>query len=254
MANSFLTINGQDTISLAQAFRYLQRAGGLDDMISSILRLYILEREFRQRSEVAIAQTEVEQQILNFRQQNQLLDSFQFREWLQEQGLNEEQLHEQAAFELRLQKFKDVLSNARLQEYFIERKLFLDQVILSRIVVAEKELAEELYLQLKDGASFENLAREYSITEDRMFNGMFGTLSRGNIPDGLRAMLDQVLPGAVLEPVEVDGQWYIFRLEHTLPATLDNPNVRQGLQNEILEQWLVEQLQNLKVDIDVGNE
>ncbi|MBD1910098.1 MULTISPECIES: peptidylprolyl isomerase [unclassified Leptolyngbya] len=250
----FITVDGQDTISLAQAFRYLQRTGELDSVISSIMKQYLLEREFRQRTDLAIAPTEIEQQVLNFRQQNQLTDSFQYREWLQSQGLNEEQLHEQIAMELRLYKFREWLASTQLQEYFIERKLFLDQVVLSRIVVTEQELADELYLQLKDGASFENLAREYSITEDRLFNGMFGTLSRGNLPDDLRAAIDTAMPGTVLTPIPVEDNWYIFRLEHVLPANLDDPNIRQGLQNELLERWLVDQLQHLDVDIQVGDD
>jgi len=250
----FITINGQDTITLAQAFRYLQRTGELDAMISSVLKQYLLEQEFRQRPELAIAQSDVDQQVLIFRQQNQLSDSFQFREWLQEQNLDEEQLHQQFRFEMQLQSLKEWLAEARLQEYFIERKLYLDQVVLSRIVVAERELAEELYAQLRDGASFENLAREYSLTEDRVFNGMFGSLNRGSLPDGMRSAIDAAVPGTVLEPVEVEGNWYIFRLEDTLPATLENPNIRQSLQNELVEQWLLEQLQYLQVDIQVGDD
>ena len=41
--------------------------------------------------------------------------------------------------------------------------------MLSRLVVEEQALAEELYSQiLEDGARFEQLVQEYSVTEDRV--------------------------------------------------------------------------------------
>jgi len=251
---AFITINGKDEISLTQAFHYLQRVGEVDSLISNVLRQYLLEKAFETRPELAIAPTDVDQKMLEFRQRNNLTDSFQYREWLQNQGLDEDLFHERFLMELRVYKLREHLAEARLQEYFIERKLTFDQVILSRIVVQEKELAEELFLQLKDGASFENLAREYSITEDRLYNGMFGKVSRGNLPDALRAKLDIMVPGAVLDPMELEGNWYIFRLEHNLPATLDNPDVRQALLDELLEEWVLNRLRELDIEVSLESD
>lgn len=71
----------------------------------------------------------------------------------------------------------------------IEQKLFLDRVV-SRLIVTEKELAEELKSQILEGARFEQLAQEYSITDNRMLNGIMGTVSRGQLPDPVRALVD----------------------------------------------------------------
>lgn len=251
---AFIAINGEDAISLSDAFRYLQRIGEVDSLISNVLRQYLIEQAFETQPELAIAPNEVDQRMLEFRQKNNLTDSFQFREWLEGQGMDEALFQERFAAELRLYKLREHLAAQRLQEYFIERKLAFDQVILSRIVVPEADLADELFLQLQDGASFENLAREYSITEDRLFNGMFGRVSRGNLPDQLRAALDLVVPGAILNPMEMEGNWYIFRLEHSLPATLDNPEVRQALLDELLEAWVLNRLRELDIEISLDHE
>jgi parvulin-like peptidyl-prolyl isomerase len=56
--------------------------------------------------------------------------------------------------------------------------------------VNEQELAEELASQIEEGASFDQLAREYSIADDRVLNGMMGPVSRGALPDILRASVD----------------------------------------------------------------
>ena len=253
-ASDFITINEQDTLSLAQAFRFLQQTGELDSFVSSILKQYVLDREFRQNPKLAIAPTLIDDKVLEFRRHNDILDSFVFREWLERQNLDESQLYQQITADLKLQKLKEILAENRLQEYFIERKLFLDQVILSRLVVSDPELAAELHSQILDGGSFEALAREYSITEDRFFNGMFGSISRGSLPDNLRAAIDVAAVGSLLKPMEIEEIWYIFRLEHTMPATLDDPNIQKTLMGELLEQWFVAQLQTLDINIQVGDD
>jgi len=66
--------------------------------------------------------------------------------------------------------------------------------VLSRIAVTEKELAE-LRSQILEGARFEQLAQEYSLTDERIVNGMMGPISRGQMPDFLRALVDLSSPG-----------------------------------------------------------
>ncbi|MHC5833687.1 MAG: peptidylprolyl isomerase, partial [Nostoc sp.] len=87
---------------------------------------------------------------------------------------------------LKLEKLKAQITEPNLQEYFIERKIFLDRVVLSRLVVEDQALAEELKSQIvEDGARFELLVQEYSVEDDRIFNGMMGAVSRGRMPDVL---------------------------------------------------------------------
>ena len=138
-----------------------------------------------------------------------------------------------------------------MTEYFIERKLFLDRVVLSRIIVAEQELAEELRSEIDEGASFEQLAREYSITEDRIVNGMMGPISRGTLPDELRAVIDRAKPGESIGPQELEGRFGLFRVEQFLPASLEDKQLKETLKNELFEQWIAEKIQKLNVKLQV---
>jgi parvulin-like peptidyl-prolyl isomerase len=151
-----------------------------------------------------------------------------------------------------MDKLRQNVTEPKLQEYFIERKMFLDRVVLSRIIVDSKDLAEELRLQLSEGASFEQLAREHSLLEDRVMNGMMGPVSRGSMPDILRAAIDLAEPGQIVGPIELEGRWALFRVEELLPAVLENPQVRQTLQNELFDQWLAEKIQTLPIKINIG--
>lgn len=248
----FLTIDEQP-ISAGQVFRYLQATRKLDAFIGDIVRQFVIERELQERdSSLSVNSALIEQAIIDFRLQNQLTDAAQFQEWLSSNGLTYEVFHSQVSVSFKLNKLKEDVTAPKLQEYFIERKVYLDRVVLSRIIVDDKELAEELKSQLQEGASFELLARDYSLTDDRVMNGMVGPVSRGTMPDMLRAAIDLAQPGEVVGPLGMDDRWGLFRLEAVLPATLDDPQVRQSLEDELFEQWLGEKMQSLPIRLQVS--
>ncbi|MBE9181603.1 peptidylprolyl isomerase [Oculatella sp. LEGE 06141] len=250
--HSFLVVD-DEPIYLGQAVRYLQASGRLDAFIADILHRHVLERELKQRTELAVSAATLEQMLTDFRLENQLGDPEQFDLWLAEQGLDYAKFRQQLEFDLRLEQFTIQIAQPKLQEYFIERKLSLDQVVLSRITVSDRDLADELRQQILEGGSFEHFAREYSISDDRLFNGMMGLMSRDTLPDRLRAAVDLASEGDILEPMPIEQDWAIVRLEQRLPATLDDPQIQQTLRNELLEQWIGEQLQRMEIEIQIDD-
>lgn len=249
----FLTIDDQP-ITIAQAVRYLQAGRKFDGFIGEILRQFVLERELTARSqELQIGAMAIEQAIIDFRLERNLTDPKAFQDWLTGNGLTYELFHSQVSQGFRMRKLREVISEAKLQEYFIERKLFLDRVVLSRIIVDEKDLADELKTQISEGtATFEQLARDYSLTDDKIVNGMVGPVSRGTMPDLLRAAIDTAQVGEVVGPLGLDDRWGLFRIEEFLYATLDDPQLKNTLQDEIFEQWLAEKMQVLPIQLLLG--
>lgn len=247
----FITIDDQP-IYAGQVLRYLQATGKLDAFIGDIVRQFVLERELKNQTELTVNSASVEQAIIDFRLQNELTDAERFQEWLTENGMTYDGFHGQVTTNFKLKAIRDNVTEPKLQEHFIERKVFLDRVILSRIIVMDKELADELHSQLQDGASFEQLAREYSITDDKVMNGMVGPVSRGSMPDILRSAVDLAKVGDVVGPLGLEGRWGLFRVEEVLPATLDDPQLKQTLQDELFEQWLAEKMQQLPIKLQVG--
>ena len=241
---------------MSQVFRYLQANRKLDGFIGDIVRQFVIERELetfaQSKSGTAnLNSTVVEQSVIDFRLQNQLTDPNLFQEWLANNGLTYEAFHNQLSTNFRLKKLREDVTEPKLQEHFIDRKVFLDRVVISRIIVQDKELAEELKSQLDEGASFDQLAKDYSITDDRIMNGMVGPVSRGTMPDMLRAAIDLAKPGEIVGPLGLDDRWGIFRVEAFMPASLDDPQLKQTLQDELFEQWLAEKMQNLPIKIQV---
>ncbi|MBO3463802.1 peptidylprolyl isomerase [Aetokthonos hydrillicola Thurmond2011] len=248
---AFLTVDDQ-TISIEQAVKYLQASGKLRHFIGDILRHYVIEQELLTREDIVINSAVTEQTIIDFRLKNKLTDPENFQEWLKNNGTDYTSFHSSIAFNFKLEKLKTVLTETKIQEYFIERKIFLDRVVLSRIIVDNKELAEELQAQIEEGASFEQLAREYSLAEDKIVNGMMGPVSRGTMPDILRAAIDMATPGKLVGPIELEERYGLFRVEQFLSASLEDTQLKQALQNELFEKWLAEKIQKLTVKLQVN--
>ncbi|MBW4560491.1 MAG: peptidylprolyl isomerase [Mojavia pulchra JT2-VF2] len=255
---SFLAVDNQP-ISIEQAVKYLQASGKLTQFISDILRQYVIEQEIRMRDDIEISPAITEQTIIDFRLKNQLTDPQVFQEWLKKNGTDYPTFYSSITLGFKLEKLKAVVTEPKLPEYFIERKIFLDRVVLSRIVVDNHELSEELQTQIEEGGSFEQLAQEYSLADDRIVNGMMGPISRGTMPDILRAAVDAASPGQLIGPIELvpatpeqEGRYGLFRVEQFLPASLEDTQLKQALKNELFEKWLAEKIHKLTVKLQVS--
>lgn len=247
---NFLTVDEQ-SISLNQALKYLQASGNLQPFVMAIVRQNMIEQEIKMRTDIEIAPELIEQSIIDFRLGNQLTDQQSFQTWLVSNGLDYQTFHQQITFGFKQEKLRAKVTEPKIQEYFIENKLILDKLVLSRIIVDNKELAEELKSQILEGARFEQLAQEYSVADDRVFNGMMGPISRGQMPEFLRVLVEQASPGELIGPTHYE-EWYgLFRVEKFLPASLEG-QLKQDLQNQIFEQWLQEKMQNLTIKLQVS--
>jgi parvulin-like peptidyl-prolyl isomerase len=245
----FLTADEQ-SLTLGQALRYLKSSGKLESVLWEVIRQHVIEQEL-QTHMVAINPDVIDQVVMDFRLENQLTDYESFQEWLASEQIDSATFRQQIAFNLKLERLKATVTEPNLQEHFIERKLFLDRVVLSRLVVEEGSLAQELKSQIvEDDARFEQLAQEYSVAEDRIFNGMMGAVSRSTMPDALRSAVDLANPGDLLGPLEIQGLWYLVRVEKFLSAVLDE-QMGQELQDELFEKWLEDKIQAMNVKLEV---
>jgi parvulin-like peptidyl-prolyl isomerase len=251
MTEPFLLFDEQP-ISLSEALNYLQTAGKLQEFVVEVLRQYIIEKEIERREDLLVGSEIVEQAVIDFRIANQLTDPENFKQWLTEQGLDHTSFHRRVGANFKVEALRTKIAEARLSEYFIERKLFLDKIVLSRIVVESRELAEELLCQIEEGASFENLAQEYSIADDRIFKGMMGLVSRGSMPDKLRAEIDKIGEGGLVGPLEFEERWGVFRVEKLQFASLEDKQIKQSLENELFEQWIGEKLRTTPIKLQVS--
>lgn len=249
-SQSFLTINNQ-SISLSQALAYLRATGDLQPFLLKIIRQYLLETELQTRDDLDIDPTIIEQAVIDFRFENQLNNPDGFQEWLKAQGISYADFRYQIAAGLKTEKLKAEVTAPKLEEYFNANKALLDQVVLSRIVVADKDIALTLKNQILEQSSrFELLAREHSLTDDRLLNGMMGVVRLGQVPEQLQQFVATARPGELIGPLEIDGRYALLRVEQFLPACLEG-QLKRELQDQLFEQWLQEKAQKLTIKMHI---
>jgi parvulin-like peptidyl-prolyl isomerase len=247
----FLVVDDR-SISLNQAVTYLQDSGKFPDFLWEILSRYAIEKELQESLNIEISPAELDQQIMDFRLRYELTASEDFQEWLESEKKTYEDFRRQMQYELQLQSLQKIVTAPKIQEYFVENKIFLDRLVLSQIVVESKEQAEELKSQISDdGIRFEQIAQEYSIAAESILNGLVGEISRGSMPNELRAVVDTSQVGELLGPVEFDGLFYLLRIEKILPAILDKA-LEHSLGEDIFQQWLNAKVQNMQVQIEIA--
>lgn len=246
----FLTVDG-DSISLNQALKYLRTSGKLQQLLAEVLRPYVLEKELEAREDIQGDPFRVEQAIIDLRLQSQLTDQARFTQWLKNNGLTYADLHNQIAFALKVEALKNEVTEPKLEGYFAEQKSTLDRVVLSRIIVNEKELAELLNKEiLAQPSRFEALAKQHSIAEDRVVSGIMGPIPLAQLPEGLKTAVNTAKAGDLIGPLEIDGRFCLFRVEHFMPATLEG-QLKRDLQNQLFDRWLQEKLQKMSIKLEV---
>jgi len=246
----FLTIDNQP-ISLAKAIGYLRSTGDFQPFLLKIIRQHLLETELQTRDDLEIDSTIIEQAVIDFRLENQLNDPDRFQEWLNAKGINYTDFHYQIAATLKIEKLKAEVTAPKIEEYFNANKALLNQVVLSRIVVADLDFALSLKSQnLADRSRFEPLAREHSLTDDRLVSGIMEPVSLGQIPNEIREYVASAKPGELIGPLEIDRRYALLRVEQILPASLEG-SMKRELQNQLFEQWLQEKAQKLTIKMHI---
>ena len=183
-----------------------------------------------------------------FLQQNQLRSETEVQAWLQNRGMNAEQLKNLVIRNLKIEKFKRSTWQEQLEPYFLQRKQQLEQVKYQMLRTTDSNLVEELYSRLKEGKdSFSELARKYSQGQEAQSGGKVGPVLLSNIHPSLAQALKNSKPGEILSPISIEEWFIIVRLESFIPVELDEP-MRQKLLNELFANWLQQQVrQNVKV-------
>ncbi|MGD1902651.1 MAG: peptidylprolyl isomerase [Geitlerinemataceae cyanobacterium] len=249
--SKLITIDDEG-ISLQQAIRYLHGAGELPRFMQKILYQHVLQGEISQRGDsLKVDDQTIEKAIAQFLTQQKLTDPTAFDKWLQTQGINYDMFRQRIENSIALQKLKAELTSDQVKEYFEQNRELLDVVVLSRIVVEDRELADSIYGQVESFAkNFGDVAREHSVTQDKSFGGMMGALQVGQLPENTRDSVKGKQEGDLIGPLPVDGRFAILRVEKYTEAQLQGQLLVQ-LQERFFEQWIQAKLKDKQIKLNL---
>jgi len=144
-----LTVN-EKPVSFIRALDYLRATGDDQAFILKILRQHLIETEVESHKQLQIPPEVLEQSIVEFRSNNQITEQNQLEDWLKGKSLTYEQFREKIETRLKVELLKVALTQPHIEEYFEKNKSSLEQVALSRIVVADQSVAQTLKSQIQD--------------------------------------------------------------------------------------------------------
>jgi peptidylprolyl isomerase len=129
-------------------------------------------------------------------------------------------------------------TEAKIQEYFINNRARFDRALVSSIVVARQELAQEILLQLEEEeVEFAQAAAKHSLDQaGRYAGGRVGLIGRQALPPEVSAKVFNASPGEVLGPFEMGGTFHLFRVHEVRRAELDR-ELQEQIKDDILEEW-----------------
>lgn len=203
----------QEIISLNQLSKWgLLRQVKLEEIIDLNLKSIPQPKE-----------AELKKEIQDWCKINQIESETILKEWKSMNGFDDKSWVEYISRKCRwtkwcLTKFEDKLSN-----YYLERKSMLDKVNYSLIRVTSKNLADELYLRIKDDkSSFETIAREFTEGPEKITSGNIGLVPIGNAHPSLAKILEISKKGQIWRPQKLETWWVIIKLNDFKSVPLDN--------------------------------
>ncbi len=179
-------------------------------------------------------------------------------------GMTVEGLEEQMYVEARLKKLLEPqvdVTEEELQAYYDEHAASFEepeQVKASHILVATKEEAEQLRLELAGGADFAALATEKSLDPGSAESGGdLGFFAKGVMEEPFETATFSLEAGQLSEPVETSNGFHIIQVSEKKAAyqpTFEEKKevIRTSLANEemsaLMPTWLEEQRASVKIE------
>ncbi|PZO60371.1 MAG: peptidylprolyl isomerase [Phormidesmis priestleyi] len=177
-----------------------------------------------------------------------LFSQEQQQAWCQQQQQTREHMMLAAIRDYKLSKFQAETWGTEIESYFLQRKAQLDRVRYSLIRTKDASLAQEIYFRLSDdGASFAELASQYSEGQEAKTGGLIGPVELSVPHPVLARMLMVSKPNQLWAPTQI-GEWLVIaKLEQFLPAQFDD-TMRDRLLSEQFQEWLQQQIQETTVE------
>ena len=123
---------------------------------------------------------------------------------------------------------------------------------LRAIVQDDRPDIDAAYADLAGGMTFAEAHATYSVEEDQHL-GTYSDTTLDQMPEPLRAAVKDVEDGALTDPFEMDGRWYVVQVTRR-PAVVDLEPWRRQLfvrkQDEYFRTWVIDQKANHRIAVN----
>lgn len=218
--------------------RALALTGQLDDVLLEALRARCMP-EWAKRLGVAVDDEQVQAFADEYRAMHGLHEAEATEAFLARAGMSEDDFFAYCqAQALRRAVREHLATEEAVREHFLAHPGDFDQARISRIVVKEEELANELRMRIaEDGEDFHALARRHSQDEDtRPAGGYAGRVRREDLGNEAAARVFSSEPGDLVGPLAEGEQHLLILVEEVVKSLLDD-EARELIQDRLLAEW-----------------
>jgi parvulin-like peptidyl-prolyl isomerase len=228
----------QPLIEASEIIELLRRELQLKTFTQKVWQKKVIEKAAQERG-LTVTPEEIQVVGDQLRREKRLEKAADTIAWLVDQMISVEDLEAGIRDRLLAQKLAEHLFSKEVEKVFVQNKLQFDQIILYQIVVANRQLAQELFYQIQEGEiSFFDAAHLYDIDENRRhLCGCEGKVYRWGLKPDIAVAVFSAQPGEVIRPIETERGYHLFLVEKFLPAEL-TPQRYQEILHNMFNEWL----------------
>jgi parvulin-like peptidyl-prolyl isomerase len=231
--------------------RLLMQHGQLRPLLTAI----ITEEQLDPLELDASAQQEA---IANYRQRHNLDNAEEIKRHCHMKGYDKEQFLDQVNLLERIRRTSQDRYGNKAELHYLTRKEQFDQVTFSQLIVRNENLAQEMFLRLsEDEETFEELALSLSRGSQRKPQWRIGPIPMSRVPKPMFRAFRGISPGKLLEPIQIQKNWHVIRLDNYQPSEFDAA-MNQQMCIELFQQKVTtavsEQISIIKTKLSINSE
>ena len=221
---------------------YLKHEVRLEKILREILSRQVI-LEAAEQYGVEVSQEEVQKEADDFRYKNKLENSSQTYSWLEDQLITAEEWEEGIRCHMITNKLSEYLFSKKVEEYFAQNIADYEQVVLYKIVVLERALAQEIFYKIEENEmSFFEAAHCYDIQEGRRLTcGYEGKVSRWQLKPAESSKIFSANPNEILEITETENGYELCMVERFISPEL-TPEIRKTILRKLYKEWIDSEL------------
>ena len=179
--------------------------------------------QIAQQEKIKIPRDKLQKGIDQWRYKNRLESVEDTEKWLSQRNITFTDMAREIEYQMLQERLKAQITAEQIQAHFASQKLASERREICWILVNERDIAEEIALQIRDGGrDFHTLARQYSLDEHtRPVSGYLGRLGRRDLPNDVAPLLFAAKIGEVIGPIKVETGYALYYIQQHFPAVLD---------------------------------
>jgi parvulin-like peptidyl-prolyl isomerase len=249
MTTPIVKIDGA-AIDVAEFLRGLKLSGQFEGLLEQFVRDRLTVAAAKKQG-LLVSEQEIQERADQFRRVRGLHRAADTNKYLDAMHIGMDEFEAFVVDGLYREKIMDkVCSEQAVQGFFKLNSPRFDSIEVSHIVVDSAGKAKEMMAVLADDpACFDEMAREYSISETRQQGGLIGKVLRGSLRNDVEAKVFNAAVGDLLGPfASGDGSAFeIFRVNAKHPARLDDDTAAE-VRRLLRESWLHARAQEHRIE------